>query len=56
MDPVISALLLEGAKLALHSYLTHMKLAGKTEEEIDTAFQAELLKFKQNRPEDLPDV
>lgn len=56
MDPVTSALILEGAKLALQLYFTNMKLSGKTEAEIETMFQVEKAKFDQNNPADLPDV
>jgi len=56
MEPIASALILEGAKLALQIYFTNMKLAGKTAEEINVLFNAEKTKFDKNRPEDLPDV
>jgi hypothetical protein len=56
MDPAIAALLIEGAKFGLQAYFTNMKLAGKTEEEINQVFAAEYAEFKQKKPEDLPDV
>jgi hypothetical protein len=56
MDPVVGTMLVEGAKLALQVYFTNMKLANKTEEEIDLLFQEELYQFNENKPEDLPDV
>ena len=56
MDPAIAALLIEGAKFGLQAYLTNMKVAGKTDEEINAVFAAEFAEFKQKRPEDLPDV
>jgi hypothetical protein len=56
MDPAVAALLVEGAKFGLQAYFTNMKLAGKTEEEINALFAAEYAEFKQKRPENLPDV
>jgi len=56
MDPATSALLVEGVKLAMQICFTSMKLAGKTDTEIDQLFWDEKAKFEANRPEDLPDV
>ena len=56
MEPIASALILEGAKLALQVYFLNMRLAGKTVEEIRDVFDAEKMKFEKNRPEYLPDV
>ena len=56
MEPIASALILVGAKLALQVYFFNMRLAGKTVEEIDAVFDSEKLKFDKNRPEYLPDV
>ncbi len=56
MDPATSALIMEGAKLALNIYFTNAKLAGKTDEEIKAVFDTEKAKFMKNRPEGLPDV
>ena len=56
MEPIASALILEGAKLALQIYFVNMRLAGKTVEEINAVFDAEKLRFDKNRPEYLPDV
>lgn len=56
MEPMISAAIMEGAKLALQVYFLNMRLAGKTAEEINVLFHAEKSKFDANRPEDLPDV
>lgn len=56
MTPAATALIMEGAKFALQIYFTNAKLAGKTDEEITTMFQAELAQFRKNRPEALPDV
>jgi hypothetical protein len=56
MDPVTGALIVEGVKLAMQICFTGMKLAGKTDAEIDQLFLEEKAKFDANRPEDLPDV
>jgi len=56
MDAVASALILEGAKLALQAYMINMKLAGKTPEQMKALFDAEKALFEKNRPESLKDV
>lgn len=56
MDPATAALIVEGVKLAMQICFTSMKLAGKTDEEIDKLFWDERDKFDANRPGDLPDV
>jgi len=56
MEPIASALIMEGAKLALQVYFLNMKLAGKTVEEIKAVFDSEKAMFEKNRPEYLPDV
>ena len=55
MDPIIVASLLEIGKLGLQAYLQTMELAGKTEAEIEEVYQREKAKFKENKPELLPD-
>jgi hypothetical protein len=56
MDPATSALVVEGVKLAMQICFTSMKIAGKTDAEIEQLFWEEKTKFEENRPEDLPDV
>jgi len=56
MELIASALIMEGAKLALQVYFLNMRLAGKTVEEIEAVFDVEKAKFDKNRPEYLPDV
>lgn len=56
MQAAVAALLIEGAKFGLQAYFTNMKLAGKSDQEINEIFSAEYAEFKQKRPEDLPDV
>lgn len=56
MDPVIAALLVEGAKFGLQAYFTNMKLAGKSDNEINIVFAEEYAEFLANVPSDLPDV
>lgn len=48
--------LLELAKLLLSGYFQAVKLANKTDEEIDQIYQDEKAKFEQNKPSNLPDV
>lgn len=56
MDPVIIAALVEMAKLGLNGYFNMMRVAGKTEAEIDAMFLDERTRFKLNPPDSLPDV
>ena len=56
MDEQSKELLVQAAVMGLQMIFTNLKLAGKTDEEIDSLFAAEKLKFQQNRPENLPDV
>jgi hypothetical protein len=56
MDEQSKELLVQAAVMGLQMVFTNLKLAGKTDDEIDAMFTAERLKFKANRPEDLPDV
>ena len=56
MDAAAGALIMEGAKLALQIYFTNLKLAGKTEAEIQIMFQTEKALFDKNKPGNLLDV
>lgn len=52
----MNEILVEGAKLALQIFFTNMRLAGKTQEEIDGLFSEEYLKFSGNNPDALEDT
>jgi hypothetical protein len=56
MDTTIVAALIELAKIGLNSYFSLMRLAGKTDAEIDAMFLDERTRFKANAPGTLPDV
>lgn len=56
MDATVTAGLIELAKFGIQSYLQAMKMAGKTDQEIEQMFQDEKRKFLERRPEDLPNV
>lgn len=56
MDPILIASLIEIGKLGLQAYLQSMELAGKTEAEIEEAYQRIKGEFKKNKPEDLEDA
>ena len=56
MQTTVIAALIELAKLGLNSYFSIMRLAGKTDAEIDSMFIDERERFKSNNPDDLPDV
>ena len=49
-------LILELAKLTIQTYFSYMKIAGKTDEEIEEIYSEEKAKFTANKPEDLPEV
>ena len=46
----------ELARLALQIFFALVQKANLTQAEIDAEFQAERVKFNQNKPADLPDV
>lgn len=48
--------LVEAAKAGLQLYFTNMRMAGKTDEEIDQLYQAEKAQAQINKPEQLEDV
>lgn len=48
--------ILEAARLALQVYFMNIRLAGKTDEEIERIYSEERDKFIRNRPEDLPEI
>ena len=52
----IIAGLIELGKVALQSYFSLMRMAGKSEAEIEAMYQTEKKEFKANPPESLPDV
>ena len=56
MQTTVIAALIELAKLGLNSYFSIMRLAGKTEAEIDSMFIDERERLKSNNPDVLPDV
>jgi hypothetical protein len=51
---VASGALIELGKVYLQGYFQSMRMAGKTEEEINQLYEAEKAQFQQNRPENLP--
>jgi hypothetical protein len=52
---VIVAGMFELAKLSLAMYFEYMKIANKTEAEVDQVYQEVKLGFAQRRPYELPD-
>lgn len=57
MLPVaIIAGLIELGKIGLQAYFSAMRMAGKSEAEIDEMYQTEKKEFKANPPDTLPDV
>lgn len=56
LDKQTSELLVQAAVIGLQMVFTNLKLAGKNDDEIHQIFVIEKIKFKQNRPELLPDV
>lgn len=53
---VIIAGIIELAKMGLSIYFQSMRMAGKSEEEIQAMYEVEKAEFYANKPEDLPDV
>ena len=56
MSPEVVAILVEGAKVGIQSYFNFMRLAGKSEEEIEEIYKSEREVFLANDPSKLPDV
>lgn len=56
MAPEVVAILVESAKFGIQSYFSYMRLAGKTEEEMDALYQEERTKMLKSDPNNLPDV
>ena len=56
MSELIIAGIIELAKMGLSIYFQSMRMAGKSEEEIQSMYEAEKAEFYVNKPEDLPDV
>jgi hypothetical protein len=56
MDEQSKELLVQAAVMGLQMIFTNLRLAGKTDDEINTLFASEKARFDQNRPELLPDV
>ena len=55
-NPALIGFVLEGAKLALQSFFSIMRVSGKTDGEIEKMFQDEWTEMLKRDPEDLPDV
>lgn len=56
MDQAVAALLVEGSKIALQSYFTYMRMAGKTPEEMMKLYTSVKAEFDAKDPDLLPDV
>lgn len=56
MSEVIIAGIIELAKMGLSIYFQSMRMAGKTQEEIEAMYEAEKAEFYTNNPDNLPDV
>lgn len=56
MDEKTSNMLVQLAVISLQGIFQMMKVAGKSEAEIDQLFWEEKGKFEARKPEDLPDV
>lgn len=56
MDETTKGLLVQAAVAGLQIVFTNLKIAGKSDAEISLLFADAYLKFKTNRPENLPDV
>lgn len=56
MDPKLIIGLIEIAKISLNGYFEAMRLAGKSDADIDQLFKAEYQDFQQRHPDDLVDV
>jgi hypothetical protein len=52
---VVTTAMFELAKLSLAAYFEYMRIANKSEEEVDQVYQETKLGFGQRRPYDLPD-
>jgi hypothetical protein len=52
---IVVAGMFELAKLSLAMYFEYMKIANKTEAEVDQVYQETKLGFNQRRPYELPD-
>lgn len=55
MDPVIFGGLIELAKILLAGYFQALRIAGKTEEEINALYQEEMNKVRASDPGSLPE-
>lgn len=56
LDPATISILVNGAQIALQSYFSYMRLAGKTDEEIKLQFDYQKARFDTNNPDQLVDV
>jgi hypothetical protein len=56
LDAAIVSVLVNGAQIALQSYFSYMRLAGKTDEEIKLQFEYQKARFDANNPDQLVDV
>ena len=56
MDNITKEILVQAAVLGLQAAFANLKLAGKTEEEIDKIFALEKVIFERNNPNLLPGV
>ena len=56
MDETSKSLVEELVKLLIYGAVSYLTLTGKSKEDVDKFFSEALKKFKENKPEDLPDV
>ena len=56
MDDTTRSLVEELTKLVIYGAVSYLRIAGKSDEEIDQLFNEALEKFRTNKPEDLPNV
>lgn len=56
LPPTVITGFFELAKLGLQAYFQYMRVAGKTDEEIEATYQAERAAFQARPPDQLPDV
>jgi hypothetical protein len=56
VNPMIVTGFVELAKLALQTYFQYMRVAGKSDEEIEALYTAEKSAFLARSPANLPDV
>ena len=56
MDKIMKEALVQAAVLGLQAVFANLRLAGKTEGEIDKIFAVERVLFDKNNPEMLPGV